>query len=347
MGRPNQRNARLLQDRYSHTMTRTTQHTGFTLIELLLYISIVGSLLIAVSLFFATTADARIKSQSIAEVNQQGTLAMDYILQTIRNADAINTPATGASASSLSLAVPTASLSPTIFDASASSTMGYNQDGGSTDSNNSDSINATKFTAGSSGTVTTLYAFVGPTISASPNNLAQMAIYSGTSSPTTLLASSASIALTGNSWNAFPISSVNITSGQTYWLAYNTNGSTSGANNLRYHSGTAGQSMFTDQTFGTWPNSWSGTGQAVEFSMYAPIQSGAASALQVKEGTGAIVPLTNNKVQISGLTFKNLTRSGTPGIVQVSFTLSRASSSGRSEYTYQKTFTSSAALRQP
>ena len=163
---------------------------GFTLIELLLYVSIVGSLLIALSLFFATTADARIKSQSIAEVDQQGMLTMDRILQSIRNADAINSPAAGSTAASLSLAVQTASLSPTIFD----------------------------------------------------------------------------------------------------------------------------------------------------------LQAG---AIQVKEGTGVTLPLTNSKVTLSDLSFKNLSRSGTPGLVQVSFTISRTNLAGRAEYTYQKTFTSSAALRQP
>lgn len=164
-------------------MTNSAKPTGFTLIELLLYISIVGTLLTAVSMFFATTADARIKNQSIIEVDQQGALVMDHILQTIRNADAINTPTTGTTASSLSLAVPTAALSPTIFDLSSSTNLGYNQDGGTTDSENSNFMNATKFTASSSGTITTLYAFVGPTISASPNNPAPSFIWSAAAAP--------------------------------------------------------------------------------------------------------------------------------------------------------------------
>lgn len=175
-------------------MTIATAHTsrtsGFTLIELLLYVAIVGSLLTAASLFFATTAESRIKNQSMTEVNEQGTLLMEQITQTIRNADSITAPAAGATAASLTVAVPTAGLSPTIFD------------------------------------------------------------------------------LNGNT-------------------------------------------------------------------------------LQIKEGTGATVPLTNSKVTVSGLSFKNLTRSGTPGIIQVSFTISRVNTAGRNHYDYQKTFTSSAALRQP
>ena len=168
----------------------TNKQRGFTLIELLLYVSIVGGLLMAISMFFATTLESRVKNQSISEVNQQGSAVMEYITKTIRNSDSITTPAAGASAASLTLAVPTGSLSPTIFD-----------------------LNGTAF--------------------------------------------------------------------------------------------------------------------------------------QVKEGAAAAIPLTNNKVQISSLSFKNLTRSGTPGIIQVSFIVSRTNTSNRNEYDYQRTFTSSAALRWP
>lgn len=69
---------------------------GFTLIELLLYVSIVGSLLIAVSLFLGLSLDARVKSQTVTEVDQQGTAALEYIASTVRNASAVTTPAPGA-----------------------------------------------------------------------------------------------------------------------------------------------------------------------------------------------------------------------------------------------------------
>lgn len=327
---------------------RGSEH-GFTLIELLLYVSIVGVLLISISMFFATVSDARIKNQSISEVNQQGVAALEQITQAIRNADAVTLPTAGASGATLSLNVPTAGRSPTIFDLSGASTiMGYNVDGGSTDTSNSNFINATKFTAGATGTVSTLYAMVGATIGASPNNKAQMAIYSGTSAgPTTLLASSSEVALTANSWVAFPVPSVNITSGQVYWIGYNTNGTTTTQNGMRYHTVGSNQSVYVGRTYGTWPSTWpGGTNSNFEFSVYAPIVTagGSTAALQVKEGTGSTVPLTNNQVMVSGLTFKNLTRSGTPGIVQVSFTISRLNTSGKDEYNYQKTFTGTAAV---
>ncbi len=93
--------------------------TGFTLIELLLYISIVGSLLVAIVGFLMLAVDARVKNQSVSEVNQQGTAAMEYIAQTIRNADTITSPAPATIGSSLTLTVPAAGLSSTVFDAPA------------------------------------------------------------------------------------------------------------------------------------------------------------------------------------------------------------------------------------
>lgn len=166
--------------------TRHSQ-TGYTLIELLLYVVIVGSLLTSVTYFFGTITSARVKNQSIAEVNDQGVAAMDYITRTIRNASSVSAPAAGAGGNSLTLVVPTSVLSPTIF-----------------------SLNGT--------------------------------------------------------------------------------------------------------------------------------------VLQVKEGVAAAIPLTSGSVQITDLSFTNLTRPGTPGIVQVSLTISRNNPSNRNEYDYQKTFEGSAEV---
>jgi prepilin-type N-terminal cleavage/methylation domain-containing protein len=322
---------------------------GFTLIELLLYVTIVGSLLLAITGFFTFTVESRIKNQTITEVNQQGAAIMEQITQTIRNATAVTSPALGASGSSLNLTVPTASLSPTVFDLSSATTnMGYDQDGGNNDSGDSNFINATKFTAGVSGTVSTLYALVGPTIGTSPNNKAQMAIYSGDATgPITLLANSADVVLTASSWNAFPVPSVSVTSGQIYWIGYNTNGTAAAQNSLRYHTGATNQTKFASRTYGTWPATFSGgTFSNFEDSMYAAVATGASSGtMQIKEGTGAVAALNDTKVNVSGLTFKNLGRSGTHGVIQVSFTVARSSTNVKDEYQYQRTFTGTAAVR--
>jgi Tfp pilus assembly protein PilW len=93
------------------------QHTqaGYTLIELLLYVVIVSTLLTATSVFFAMTTSARIKTQAVSDVEQQGSFALQYIARTIRNATAVSSPAIGATANTATVTVPTASLSPTIF----------------------------------------------------------------------------------------------------------------------------------------------------------------------------------------------------------------------------------------
>lgn len=170
--------------------TRKSRHMkekGYTLLELLLYMVIVSVLLASVTAFFGATADARFKNQTISEINDQGQSIMDYMTQTIRNATSITTPAAAASGASLTLVVPTGSLSPTVF-------------------------------------------------------------------------------------------------------------------------------------------SLSGT------------------TLQVKEGAAAAIALTNNDVRITSLTFTNLTRSGTSGNVQISFTLSYVNPNSHNEFDYQKTFTSSAEI---
>lgn len=73
----------------------------------------------------------------------------------------------------------------------------------------------------------------------------------------------------------------------------------------------------------------------------------ASGALRVTEGAGAAVSLTNSRVAVSGLSISNLSRSGTPGTVRVSFTITYNNPSGRNEFDVSKTFTFSATRKQP
>lgn len=168
--------------------THQKHQQGYTLIELLLYVAIVGSLLTGVVAFFGVVVDARVKNQSVTEVNEQGSFALDYVAQTIRNASSITSPTIGTTASALTVVVPTASLSPTIFSLSS-------------------------------------------------------------------------------------------------------------------------------------------------------------GVLQVKEGTAAAVNLTGSKVQVTAFSVKNLSRASTPGLVQISLTLNRPTSSAGNSYDYPRTFTTSVAIR--
>jgi len=161
---------------------------GFTLIELLLYVSIVGAVILSISVFLSLLMQSRVKNQTIAEVEQQGIQVMQIITQTGRNAEAITSPAIGSSSVSLTLDVVTVAKDPTVFD------------------------------------------------------------------------------LSGN-------------------------------------------------------------------------------AIRIKEGTGSAIALTNSRVTASNLTFKNLSRTGTPGTVRIQFTLTHINPSGRNEYDFSKTFYETATLR--
>lgn len=166
------------------------KQTGFTLLELLLYVSIVGSLLLAVSFFFASTAASKVRNQVENNVNQQAAFAMETITQTIRNSDSVTVPTANNTVTSATFAVPAANKSPTVFE------------------------------------------------------------------------------LSGNT-------------------------------------------------------------------------------LQMREGGSAAIALTSPSVAVTNLSFKNTSRAGTSGSVQISFTVSSAAASGASsEFNYQKTFTTSATVRQ-
>lgn len=67
--------------------------------------------------------------------------------------------------------------------------------------------------------------------------------------------------------------------------------------------------------------------------------------LTMKEGTGAAVPLTNDRVSVSSLSFANLSRSATPGVVRIRMTLGNGIESQHSEEVYSLDFYGSAAIR--
>ena len=89
---------------------------GFTLIETLLYISIAAVIMIAMSTLLTIALQSRVKNQTIAEVEQVGSRALNLITQTIRNSEGINLPTKGASATTLSVDVLEPANDPTVFD---------------------------------------------------------------------------------------------------------------------------------------------------------------------------------------------------------------------------------------
>jgi type II secretory pathway pseudopilin PulG len=89
---------------------------GFTLVEMILYVSVCSILLLTISTFLSFLLGARIRSQAITEVNQQGFRAMNMMALTVRNGRSVETPLVGDTTSSLSLTTKDSLLNPTIFD---------------------------------------------------------------------------------------------------------------------------------------------------------------------------------------------------------------------------------------
>lgn len=153
-------------------------------------------------------------------------------------------------------------------------TLGSTTPGTSTDSGNSNTMNATRFTTGNGGKVASLNAYVGAVDTNVANRSFQIAIYTANgTTPGTLIASSQTGTLTANSWNSVPVNAT-LNPNTNYFLAYNSNGTSGSVNNLRYsNGGTSGWST-NGQAFGTWPaNFGQTTAQGVTFALYASFLS--------------------------------------------------------------------------
>jgi len=67
--------------------------------------------------------------------------------------------------------------------------------------------------------------------------------------------------------------------------------------------------------------------------------------VRITEGGGSAVPLTSDRIIVSGLTFQNLSRAGTSGTVRIQFTVTYVNPGGRNEYDFSQTFYGDATLR--
>ncbi|MFC1645112.1 PilW family protein [Patescibacteria group bacterium] len=71
-----------------------------------------------------------------------------------------------------------------------------------------------------------------------------------------------------------------------------------------------------------------------------------SGVFRITEGVGSAIDITNSRVTVSGLSFYNLSRTDTPGVVRIQFTITHNNPEGRNEYDYSKTFYGTASLRQ-
>lgn len=71
-----------------------------------------------------------------------------------------------------------------------------------------------------------------------------------------------------------------------------------------------------------------------------------SGTMQIQEGsTATTADLSSSTVQVSDLTVTNLSREDTSATVEISFTVSTVNPSGRNEFDFTQTFTSSATVR--
>lgn len=95
---------------------KNNKNKGFTLVELLVYVSTSGVVILIVMSVLFMLMQSRSKSSAISEVEQQGNFVMDTIIQSVRNAEVINSPAQGSNSASLDLDVVDGLADPTIYD---------------------------------------------------------------------------------------------------------------------------------------------------------------------------------------------------------------------------------------
>lgn len=148
--------------------------------------------------------------------------------------------------------------------------LGATTPGTSTDSGNSNTMNATRFTTTNGGKLASVSAYVGAVDASVANRSFQLAIYTANgTSPGTLVANTATGTLTANAWNTLPITAT-LAPATNYFIAYNSNGSNGTVNNLRFtNGGTSGWST-NGQAFGSWPANFGPvTAQSATFSLYA------------------------------------------------------------------------------
>ncbi len=76
---------------------------GFTLLEILLYIAILSTIILLISTFLTTMVSARIKMETVSEVNFQGFQIIKVISQKVKNTEEVLSPEKGMSSTSLIL----------------------------------------------------------------------------------------------------------------------------------------------------------------------------------------------------------------------------------------------------
>jgi len=167
---------------------------------------------------------------------------------------------------------PTVTPTPTPTATVATQNLGFTSIGSSVDSSDSNYINASRFVMGAQGgAAVSMSVYIANPVSVSPNNKFQVGIFADNNGvPGALVAASAAQAIAGDNWNVTPINA-QLQANATYWLGYNTNGTSSTNNNVAYSSGSVGQTYWMSSTFGSFPSAFSsssGSSSATQMSIF-------------------------------------------------------------------------------
>lgn len=96
-------------------MSNNIKQKGLTLIETLVYVAIFTMFVVVLSSFSGQINSARLRNQTILEINYQGSQIIQDINSTIRNAVSINEPVITNSGTSLSVETINPAHNPTVF----------------------------------------------------------------------------------------------------------------------------------------------------------------------------------------------------------------------------------------
>lgn len=99
-------------------MKKITMQRGMSLVETLIYVAIFSIFVVGLAGFSNSLGSARLHSQVVFEVNDQGSHAIKTITQTLRNAIQVNSPTIGTGGTSLSVVTHSPASSPTVFSES-------------------------------------------------------------------------------------------------------------------------------------------------------------------------------------------------------------------------------------
>ena len=90
---------------------------GFTLLEVMLYLVLFSLVVGGIIALSHSVLSQRVKNQVIAEVNYQAEAVNAAIIRAVHEASSVSAPTPGNGAGSLTLAMPSSQINPTVFQA--------------------------------------------------------------------------------------------------------------------------------------------------------------------------------------------------------------------------------------